>query len=120
MAEERQVKFRYIFPKDYNPVYCNGAHGGISTHGEIIANFFVERFPIPNYVMNSINDDGTLSGIIETDPKEIDTTLIRYVSNGIILTEDSAKAIYNWLGEQINELEKRKVVQESTLQSEEK
>lgn len=114
MSEQRQIKFRYIFPEGYNPVYCNGAYGGISTNGEIIANFFVERLPIPNSITNEVNPDGTLGGAISTDPENIENILIRYISTGIILSEENAKAIHSWLGTQIQELENRKAISEKT------
>ena len=110
MSEERQIKFNYIFPENYNPVYCNGAFGGVSTQGEIIANFFLERPPVPNSVTNSINSDGTLGGIVEVDPQNINDTIIRYISTGIVLNEENARAVYEWLGNQIQELENRKAM----------
>ena len=110
MSEERQIKFNYIFPENYNPVYCNGAFGGVSTQGDIIANFFMERPPVPNSVTNSINSDGTLGGIIEVDPQNINDTIIRYISTGIVLNEENARAVYEWLGNQIQELENRKAM----------
>ena len=111
MNEEMLVKFKYIFPDNYNPIYCNGAFGGISTHGEIIANFFLERLPIPNSMTNSVNPDGTLGGVVSVDPENLDYIVIRHVSTGIVLNEESAKAIYAWLGDQIQELENRKSIQ---------
>ena len=116
MADDRQIKFRYIFPEDYNPVYCNGAYGGISTNGEIVANFFLERMPLPNSMTNSISEDGSLSDVIEIDPSDIEKTVIRYISTGIVLSEKSARAIYSWLGTQLEELESRKKLQNSNPQ----
>lgn len=110
MSDERQIKFRYVFPENYNPTYCNGAFGGISTHGEIVANFFLERMPIPNSMTNQVNPDGSLGGIVAVDPNDYEETVIRYVSTGVVLSEDNAKAIYEWLGEQIQELENRKKI----------
>lgn len=110
MNEERQINFKYVFDEKYNPAYCNGAFGGISTQGEIVVNFFMERMPIPNSTTNSVNPDGSLGGVISTDPENLDETVIRYVSNGIVLSENSAKAIHEWLGSQIQELENRKAI----------
>ena len=111
MSEERQIKFKYGFPENYNPIYCNGAFGGISTHGEIVANFFLERMPIPNSMTNLVNPDGSLGGVVSVDPDTLDETVIRHVSTGIVLNEESAKAIHAWLGNQIQELENRKLLQ---------
>ena len=111
MSVERLIKFKFVFPENYNPVYCNGAFGGISTHGEIVANFFLERMPIPNSMTNLINPDGSLGGVVSVAPDTLDETVIRHVSTGIVLNEDSAKAIHAWLGNQIQELENRKTLQ---------
>ena len=110
MSDERQIRFKYVFPEDYNPVYCNGAFGGVSTQGEIVVNFFIERMPIPNSVTYSINPDGTLGGVAEIDPENLDDIVIRYISTGIVLSEENAKSIYEWLGKQIEELNNRKAI----------
>lgn len=102
---DKQIKFKYVFDKDYNPVYCNGAYGGINPQGDIVANFYFERSPIPNHVIHDINDDGTLSGVVSSDPSEVEQYMIRYVNGGIILNIDSAKSIHEWLGGLISELE---------------
>ena len=115
MSEERQIKFKYVFPENYNPIYCNGAFGGISTHGEIVANFFLERMPIPNSMTNIVNPDGCLGGVVAVDPEDLNETVIRHVSTGIVLSEESGKAVYAWLGNQIQELENRKVLQQSEV-----
>ena len=111
MSGKRKINFRYIFPEDYNPVYCNGAYGGVSSHGEIVANFFLERMPLPNVLTDEVNPDGSLNGVIATDPDDLNETIIRYVSTGLILSESSAKSIHKWLGKQIQELENRKTIQ---------
>jgi len=110
MNEERQIIFKYVFPENYNPVYCNGAFGGVSTHGEIVANFFLERMPIPNSLTNVLHSDGSLGGVVSMDPETLDTTVIRHVSTGIVLNEESAKSIHAWLGNQIQELENRRII----------
>ena len=38
MADKR-VLFKYEFPETYNPVYANGAQGGLTPQGEIALNF---------------------------------------------------------------------------------
>ena len=110
MDEQHQIKFKYVFPENYNPVYCNGTFGGVSTSGEIVANFFLERMPIPNTMINSVNEDGSLGDVVKVDPEDLNGTVIRYVSAGIILSEAGAKTIYEWLGNQIKELENRRSI----------
>lgn len=72
---------------------------------------FLERIPIPNSVTNSINPDGTLGGFVGIDPENLNETVIRYISTGIVLNEENAKSIYEWLGNQIQELENRKAME---------
>lgn len=101
------LSFKYIFTYDYNPVYVNGAHGGISPRGEIIANFYLERPPLPNEITHAINPDGSIGAdIIEADPKNLNSTIVRYVSSGVVLNYQNAKALHAWLGDKVEELER--------------
>lgn len=108
MSENGKIKFKYIFPDNYNPVYCSGALGGITPSGEIVANFFLERMPIPKSITNSLDESGNLGKIAATEPKDLNETFIRYISTGIILSEENARSIYDWLGEQIEKLDRIK------------
>lgn len=103
---EQEISFKYIFKYDYNPVYVNGAQGGISPRGEIIANFYLERPPLPNEITHAINPDGTIGAdVIAMDPEKLNSIIIRYVSSGVVLNHQNAKALHGWLGEKIAELE---------------
>lgn len=108
MSEEKTIKFHYIFKEDYNPVYCNGAYGGVTATGEIIANFYLERMPIPESMTFPINENGLLGEMKEVEPLDLNAKIIRFVSTGVVLSEEGARSIYEWLGKQIDELEKRK------------
>ena len=106
-SSKPKINFKYIFTYDYNPVYVNGAHGGISPRGEIIANFYLERTPLPNELTHAINPDGSISPeASHTDPEDLNSTLVRYVSNGIVLNYQNAKELHAWLGERVAELER--------------
>ena len=101
------ITFKYIFKYDYNPVYVNGAHGGVSPRGEIVANFYLERQPLPNEITHAINPDGSIAAdVVAVDPEHLESTIIRYVSNGVVLNLQNAKALHNWLGDKIVELER--------------
>ena len=100
------ITFKYIFKYDYNPIYVNGAHGGISPRGEIIANFYLERPPLPNEITHAINPDGSIgTEVVAVDPEDLNSSIVRYVSNGVVLSHQNAKALHGWLGEQIEALE---------------
>jgi hypothetical protein len=100
------ITFKYIFKYDYNPVYVNGAHGGVSPRGEIVANFYLERQPLPNEITHAINSDGSISAdVVGVEPENLESTIIRYVSNGVVLNLQNAKALHSWLGDKVAELE---------------
>ncbi len=60
MSNKPEIKFKYVFSYNYNPVYVNGAHGGISPRGELVVNFYLERPPLPNSIAHEINQNGTI------------------------------------------------------------
>ncbi len=103
--EKGTFKFEYKYPENYNPVYVNGAHGGISHKGELTINFFLEKVPLPDSVTHEINKNLTLGKEIKRQSKERNI-LIRHVAFGIILNLDDAKSIHQWLGKTIEKLEK--------------
>lgn len=106
MAEApSEIKFKYIFADDYNPVYVNGAYGGATARGEIVANFFLERQALLTSVTHAVDKEGTLGKEIARTPKEEMPAVVRYVSAGIVLSVETAKLIHAWLGEQIQEAE---------------
>lgn len=103
--EKMKFKFKYIFPDDYNPIYVNGAYGGISYKAEIIVHFFLERTPLPNSVTHIVNEDGTLGEEVQREPEDHATSIVRYVNSGIILNLEEAKSVHKWLGDKIETLE---------------
>jgi len=100
------LKFKYKFPENFNPTYTNGVYGGIAPQGEIVMNFFFERPPLP-YVENlQLGEEGqAVTPPTVIDPNDFDYNVIRFVSSGVIMNLDSAKAIHNWLGQKIQILE---------------
>ena len=41
-ADKPEFRFKYIFSHDNNPVYVNGAHGGVNPRGELVVNFYLQ------------------------------------------------------------------------------
>jgi hypothetical protein len=110
---EPEITFKYIFKYDYNPVYVNGAHGGVSPRGEIVANFYLERQPLPNEIRHGINPDGSIGAdVIGVDPSNLESLIIRYVSSGVVLNYQNAKALHSWLGDKVSELEQMLQIRE--------
>lgn len=105
MPEKPKITFNYHFSENYNPIYVNGAYGGVGPKGEIIVNFFLERQGIPKSHTHEINKDGSLSSKPKSIPQDPLSNTIRFIETGIILNFESAKRIHAWLGQKIEELE---------------
>ena len=108
-----KIKFKYIFDDFYNPIYVNGAYGGISPNREIIVNFYLERVGLPYSQTLELDKKGKLGPEVERHPEEKYPYFVRVVENGIILTLENAKKIHSWLGEKIKELEDLNVPNQS-------
>lgn len=103
MANE--IVFKYRFPDDYNPIYVNGAQGGVNPQGEIVINFYFERIGLPINQTQVLNEDGRLGNVIKNDPEDLNHSYVRYVENGVVMNLQTAKSIHDWLGKQIAILE---------------
>ncbi|BDV43819.1 hypothetical protein GURASL_27420 [Geotalea uraniireducens] len=105
MANKPEVTFKYIFTYDYNPIYVNGAHGGVSPRGELVVNFYLERPPLPNEITHQINPNGTIGPETAVEPDDLGQSLVRFVPAGVVLNYQTARDFHNWLGEKLKELE---------------
>ncbi len=101
MTKPKQIKFKYVFDDDYNPVYASGAFGGPTPRNEIVINFFLERQPVPYSETRAVNEDGTLGAIIKAEGSDDTLKIIRYVETGVVMDLKTAKEIHAWLGETI-------------------
>ena len=100
-----EITFKYVFNYGYNPVYVNGAHGGISPRGELVMNFYLERPPLPNAITHEINPNGTIGDQVGEEPENLKSSVVRFVDTGVVLNYEAARNIHFWLGERLKELE---------------
>lgn len=100
------VKYKYKFSEEYNPVYVNGAHGGVAPQGEIILNFYLERHSIPRQQAYFVQD-GRLAGESVDDalPRDYRDGFVRYIETGVVLNLKVAKDIRDFLDSHISFLE---------------
>ncbi|QWV94966.1 hypothetical protein KP004_07265 [Geomonas oryzisoli] len=103
--KQNEMTFKYIFTYDYNPVYVNGAHGGISPRGELVINFYLERQPLPNSISHEITPAGTIGPETDVEPADLGRSLVRQVINGVVVNHQTARELHYWLGEKIKELD---------------
>ena len=99
-----KLKYKYIFPDDYNPPYANGCYGGVTTKGEIVANFFFERMALQKSITYEVIDNATIGEMIDYDPKPL--PVIRFITSGVTLSLDAAKTIRDWLDRNIDSCER--------------
>jgi len=104
-AKNPEFTFKYIFPYDYNPVYINGAHGGVTPRGELVVNFYQERQPLPNAMTHELNPNGTIGREVAVEPDDLNRSLVRFVSSGVVVNYQTAREFHFWLGEKIREME---------------
>lgn len=101
-----KIKCKYIFSDDYNPIYVNGAQGGINTQGEIVVNFYLERNALPISQTYELKDKEINSANeIESEPSDLKNSFVRVIENGVIMNYQTAKEIHKWLGNYIEKLE---------------
>lgn len=105
VSKKPEVTFKYIFTYDYNPLYVNGAHGGVSPRGELVVNFYLERPPLPNEITHEINPNGTIGAETAVEPDDFAQSLVRFVPTGVVLNHQTARDFHHWLGEKIREME---------------
>lgn len=108
MAEKKPcqtITFKYVFDDSYNPVYANGAYGGLSlANKEIVMNFFHERGPLPRETKVQFDSDGNVE-IVGTIPESPKT--IRYITTGVTMNIDAARSLHTWLGNLLKEADKK-------------
>jgi hypothetical protein len=102
LPEGAHVKFTYLKSDDYNVHFINGAYGGLTTHGDIVCNFFFEYKPLPES-----EELVNVGGKLEKPPEEISNPqFTREVKVGIILAPSEARIIAKWLNEKADAFEK--------------
>lgn len=96
MSKNEEIEFKYIFDDEYRPVYANGVYGGPNPHGELVLNFFTERWAIPKKELVNIDESGKSCGDKLTEPQKL--PVVRTISCGVIINKETASQIYDWLG----------------------
>jgi len=106
MAQNKpELKFKYIFDYGYNPVYANGAHGGVSPRGELVMNFYLERMALPESITHEINPNGTIGSETAAEPDDLAHSMVRFIEAGVVMNYQNARELHLWLGERVKEME---------------
>ncbi|HIJ81389.1 MAG TPA: hypothetical protein HPP76_06760 [Desulfuromonadales bacterium] len=104
-SKKPELTFKYIFNYGYNPSYVNGAQGGFSPRGEMVINFYLERQPLPDAITHEITPEGAIGRETEVDPKDLASSMVRYIDTGVVMSYDNARAFHAWMGDKLLEVE---------------
>lgn len=105
MSKKPEIAFKYIYNYSYNPVYVNGAHGGISPRGELVMNFYLERPPLPEEIRHEITQNGIIGEVTAEKPENLSNSMVRFIDSGVVLNYESARNIHHWIGECLKQME---------------
>ena len=102
--EDRQVKFVFQYDPNYRLIACNGVWGGVTSRGDFRLEFMVESQAIPDYVINTINEEaGEIGKEIERVPGK---HFVRQLQVGIIMSPDNVAIFAAWLMNKLNEIQR--------------
>lgn len=100
-----QITFRYKISPNYAVYSIAGVHGGLNSQGDVIANLFTERAPIPRRQTYEVGTDGKL--IKPPIDIETDTAIIRDVIFAAAMEPETARAVGQWLIDRADEHNER-------------
>lgn len=83
------------FSKEYQILPVNGVFGGPTPTGELLCNFYFERFKVPPVTELKISSDG--NGVEEKGPYGDEVHVERIFEVGIALSAEMAVSIGEWM-----------------------
>jgi len=100
-----EVTYNYIKSRSFRVIHVDGAWGGFSPQGRIQMAVYSERPAIPQITVNRVEPDGKLGAELRREGKH---GVVREVEANLVMDEQTAKAVYDWLGERLKILEQAK------------
>ena len=106
-----ELVFHYIKSPDHREIKVDGAIGGASPAGRNLSlSVFCERVPIPRTVVHRVQSVDGESGVLGeeiVERREGREGVVRVVQATLHMDVANAKAIYEWIGKQLEILERR-------------
>lgn len=104
MSEEnREIEIIYKKEEDYEIFPVNGAHGGFTSRGDLLVNFFFEHEGIPEMEKLELDEEGNV-----VSSKFEGEFHVRNVKIGISLSSDQALSIANWIIDKVEDYQEEK------------
>jgi hypothetical protein len=101
----QRVRYEYEQDQSSRVRYAHGVWGGLNPQGEIELNFYTESDKIPVFSESIVLPDGSIGP--EMAPFDEGLKVItRHIHSRIILNSNTARAVLEWLGSQVDSLEK--------------
>ncbi len=100
----KRIKFTYNKSSNYRTYNADGVIGGLTAKGKIFFDFFNEKRPVPEFVVNELTKEGSLGKEIER--KAIDG-VIREIECGVFLDIETAVIISEWLNKRIQDYKEK-------------
>jgi hypothetical protein len=96
-----EISIDYIKSNHFRVIHADGAWGGLTARGAIHMGLFSERPTIPQTQVYRVTDEGKLGTPIPERTKKRDADMVREVEVEVIMSYDTAQALYNWLGDKL-------------------
>lgn len=90
----KSITFHYKKSSHFKTMHVDGVVGGLAPNGLIRATVFNERWPIPQSQTFHLLDNRFLGGPVDSEGIE---GVVREVEADLVMSEDSAKQMLEWL-----------------------
>ena len=97
-----KMKSKIVYADDGKLKYINGSFGGLNSKGEFIMHLFCESVNAPGETEITQNDNDAVEIFIENDVK-----IVKNVEASIMMTQETAMSIYEWLGRNLGVINKK-------------
>jgi hypothetical protein len=103
LPEEIDIHYEKVV--GYRVFYGDGAQGGLTPHGNLFFELYVERPATPTVVRHKIvdRDQGPQARLGEVLERRGKLGIIRSVECGVVMNLDTATRFYDWLGKRLTE-----------------
>ena len=71
----------------------------------MVINFFLERQALPDTITHEITPEGAIGRQTGCEPENLDSSLVRFIDTGVVMSYDNAKVFHAWLGDKLSEME---------------
>jgi hypothetical protein len=105
--DKMKVRFHYIKSNFYRPIFVDGLIGAVTPRGNIQMSVYVEHAPIPQQTVSIVDKSGAL-GKEKQEDRVVKEGIVRDVEATLIMSEETANAMINWLKDRIEDIAKLK------------